>query len=162
MVTTGAAGTQAGVTNSGTAGAAVLNFTIPQGAAGAGGGGAVGGTAFAAVYHAVSFSFIYYSVSGATAAASEMATPAVLTWVPAACTATGLSVLSQQGNTITVTLRAGPMGSLADTVLSCTAAAGGSCTAAGSVAVAAGGFVDLSVTGANGAVAAVWTALGCS
>jgi hypothetical protein len=122
----------------------------------------VGSPAFAAVYHAVSFSFIYYSVSSATAAASEMATPAVLTWVPAACTATGLSVLSQQGNAITVTLRAGPMGSMADTALSCTAAAGGSCTVAGSVVVAAGSFVDLSVSGANGAAAAVWTAVGCS
>lgn len=36
--TTGAAGTNASVTNSGTTSAAVLNFTIPQGAAGANGG----------------------------------------------------------------------------------------------------------------------------
>lgn len=40
-VTTGAAGTQAQVTNSGTASAAVLNFTIPKGADGTGGSGAV-------------------------------------------------------------------------------------------------------------------------
>jgi hypothetical protein len=38
-VTTGAAGTSASVTNAGTSSAAVLNFTIPQGADGAGGGG---------------------------------------------------------------------------------------------------------------------------
>lgn len=41
-VTTGAAGTSATVTNSGTSSAAVLNFTIPQGAAGA--AGATGAT----------------------------------------------------------------------------------------------------------------------
>lgn len=40
-VTTGAPGTQAQVTNSGTTSAAVLNFTIPKGADGAGGSGAV-------------------------------------------------------------------------------------------------------------------------
>src|ERR1035441_1010823 len=38
-VTTGAAGTSVAVTNSGTSSAAVLNFTIPQGAPGTGGGG---------------------------------------------------------------------------------------------------------------------------
>ncbi len=37
-VTTGAAGTSASVTNSGTSGAAVLDFTIPRGATGATGG----------------------------------------------------------------------------------------------------------------------------
>ena len=58
-VTTGAAGSQASVTNSGTASAAVLNFTIPQGAAGTGGvgsgGGGTSGIPFARSYHAVSF-----------------------------------------------------------------------------------------------------------
>src|SRR5260370_1199956 len=62
-VTTGAAGSQASVINSGTANAAVLNFTIPQGAPGAGGGGGGGGTSgipFASLYHAVSFNFVFY------------------------------------------------------------------------------------------------------
>ena len=44
-VTTGAPGTQAQVTNSGTTSAAVLNFTIPKGADGAGGSGAVSSVA---------------------------------------------------------------------------------------------------------------------
>jgi collagen type VII alpha len=43
-VTTGAAGTSAVITNSGTSGAAVFDFTIPQGAAGTGTVTSVGGT----------------------------------------------------------------------------------------------------------------------
>ena len=43
-VTTGAAGTSASVTNSGTSSAAILNFTIPQGAAGANGANGTAGT----------------------------------------------------------------------------------------------------------------------
>ena len=164
-VTTGAAGTAAAVTNSGTASAAVLNFVIPQGVAGAAGsgtgaGGGTSGIPFASTYHAVSFNFIYYSVNSSTSSASELAP--VLTWVPAGCTATELTVFSQQANPITVTLRAGTAGSLADTALACTAASGASCTATGSVAVAAGSFVDLSVSGSNGTPAGVWTAVACN
>ncbi|HEX3968675.1 MAG TPA: DNRLRE domain-containing protein, partial [Edaphobacter sp.] len=74
-VTTGAAGSQASVTNAGTANAAVLNFTIPQGAAGTGGGtgggGETSGIPFASLYHAVSFNFSFYSVNSANSAATE-------------------------------------------------------------------------------------------
>ena len=164
-VTTGLAGTAASVTNSGTPAAAVLNFTIPQGAAGAngsggGGGGGTSGIPFASMYHSVSFGAIYYSVNNTNASAGEDAS--VLTWVPAACSATTLTVFSQQSNVVTVTLRNGPPGSLTNTALACQAASGGSCTVTGSVAVAAGSFVDLSMTGASGTPAGVWTALGCN
>jgi hypothetical protein len=70
-------------------------------------------------------------------------------------------VFSQQSNTVTVTLRAGVVGSIANTALSCAATSGGSCTATGSVAVPAGGFVDVTITGASGTAAGVWTALEC-
>jgi hypothetical protein len=164
-VTTTAAGTQATVTNSGTASAAVLNFTIPQGVAGAngtGGGGGGGGTSgipFASMYHAVSFNFFYYSVNNANSSATEGA--GVLTWVPAGCTATRLVVYSQSSNTINVTLRQGLPGGMADTALACPVTAGASCTATGSVAVAAGNFVDLNITGASDTPVGVWTALAC-
>jgi hypothetical protein len=164
-VTTGAAGSAATVTNSGTASAAVLNFTIPQGAAGANGTG--GGTSSApgalsgSMYHAVSFNNLYYSVSNTNAAGGESVS--VLTWIPSGCTATTLSVYSQQAQAITVTLRQGIPSSMADTALVCTAAAsGGSCSVTGSVAIAAGNFVDLRVNNANGTAAAVWTALTCN
>ena len=162
-VTTGLAGTQALVTNTGTAGTAVLNFTIPQGTAGTNGSGSGGGASastFLSMYHAVSFSTSFYSVNSPTASASEGA--AVLTWVPAACTATSLTVFSQQSNAVTVTLRNGAPGSMTDTLLACVAASGGSCTVTGSAAVAARSFVSLSVTGASGTPAGVWTAVGCS
>jgi Collagen triple helix repeat (20 copies) len=166
-VTTGLAGSAAAVTNSGTANTAVLNFTIPQGAAGtngSGGGSGGGGLgSFASMYHAVSFNTKYYSLNTPNASLTE--DPSVLAWVPLACTATTLSVSSQQGNAVTVTLRqgaSGSSGSMADTVLACTAAAGGTCSVTGSVAVAAGSFLDLSVTGANANTAGVWTAVGCN
>jgi len=167
-VTTGAAGSEVRVTNSGTTSAAVLNFAIPQSAAGPPGSGGSGGSGtFAATYHAVSFLNIYYSVSNSSASASELgpaATPgSVLTWVPAGCTATAPNVYSQQTNTITVTLQAGAApGSLSPTALSCRAAPGVACTALGSVAIGAGNFVDLSVGGASGTAAGVWTSLTCN
>ena len=163
-VTTGAPGTQAAVTNSGTASAAVLNFTIPQGAPGAngtgGGGGGTSGIPFAAMYHSVSFQTNFYSVNNPNASVNE--DQSVLTWVPAGCTATMLTVFSQQSNTITVTLRQGSPGNMVGTALSCSASSGGSCTSTGSVTVAAGSFVDLSVTGESGMAAGVWTALSCN
>jgi len=166
-VTTGAAGSAATVTNSGTSSAAVLNFTIPQGAAGtsgtggSGGGAGTSGIAFQAVIHAVNYSSLYYSVNNGNAAFSE-STGTVLTWVPGGCTATKLMVYSQQGGTITVTLRQGMPGSMASTALACTASANTSCTATGSVPVLAGSFVDLNIAGANGTASNVWTALACN
>jgi hypothetical protein len=167
-VSTGAAGSMAAVTNSGTATAAVLNFTIPQGAAGAngtgggtgGGSGGASGALSGSMYHLVSFNNLFYSVSN-TNATGGGEDPSVLTWVPAGCTATRLSVYSQQLNAITVVLRQGTPGNMADTALSCQAAANGSCSVTGSVAVAPGSFVDLGVSGANGTPLAVWMALAC-
>jgi hypothetical protein len=161
-VTTGLAGTQAIVTNSGTAAAAVLNFTLPQGAAGlnGSGGGGVSAAGFLSMYHSVSFNFVYYSVNSSNASASEGVS--ILTWVPAACTATSLTVFSQQTNAVTVTLRQGTPGAMANTALACVATSGVSCSVTASVPVAAGSFVDLSVTGASGTAAGVWTAVGCS
>ncbi|MEO8735346.1 MAG: DNRLRE domain-containing protein [Edaphobacter sp.] len=162
-VTTGAAGSQAMVTNSGTASAAVLNFTIPQGAAGANGtgGGSGGGILSGSMYHLVSFSYNFFSVKNTNASATEDAS--VLTWIPSGCTATTLSVFSQQTNAISVVLRQGTPGNMVDTPLACTAAAsGGTCVGTGSVAVAAGSFVDFGVSKANGIAGAVWMALACS
>lgn len=162
-VTTGAAGSLASVTNSGSASAAVLNFTIPQGAAGTngtgGGPGGVSGALSGSMFHMVSFNNIFYSVSNTNASGSEDAS--TLTWVPAGCTATTLSVYSQQLNAITVTARQGLPGSMTDTALSCSAASNGSCSVTGSVSVAAGSFVDFKVNNANGTPGGVWMALAC-
>ena len=162
-VTTGAAGTPAKVTNSGTNSAAVLNFVLPQGAAGTGGSGGtqtLSGIPFVSTYHSVSFNSNFYSVNGSASVYTEG--PAVLTWVPGACTATRLVVFSQQQNTITVSLRLGatPL-SMAEAGLACTVSSGGSCSVSASVPVTAGSFVDYAITGTSGTAAAVWTALEC-
>ncbi len=159
-VSTGAAGTNATVVNSGTSTAAVLNFTIPQGAAGSGGTGGGAAAAPLAMYHAVSYATSFYSVANPNASASEQAS--ILTWVPNACTATSLSVYSQQGATITVTLRNGAPGSMANTGLSCSVSTNQSCTSSGSVAIAAGSFVDLEITHPDSNPAGVWTAFACN
>ena len=167
-VTTGAAGSAASVTNVGTAMAAVLNFNIPQGAPGADGtgtssvgGGGTSGITFQSVVHAVSFNSLYYSVNNANAALNESG-GTMLTWVPGGCTATKLMVYSQQGGTITVTLRQGMPGSMMPTTLACSASSNTSCTGNGSVPITAGSFVDLSITGSNGTASNVWTALACN
>ena len=172
-VSTLAAGAMATVTNVGTANAAVLNFGVPQGAAGAtgaqgaagsgggGGGTTASGSSFSAMYHSVSFSTSFYAVNTPNAAASE--TAAVLAFVPKGCAATRLDVYSQQSNNVTVTLRMAAAGSaLADTTLKCTTAVG-SCTLtlATPVTVAAGSMIDFSISGASGTPAGVWTALEC-
>jgi len=164
-VTTGAPGTAATVTNSGTSSAAVLNFTIPQGQTGAtgssGGAGTGGGLgSFASTYHSVSFSTNFYSVSSANSSASEQGS--VLTWVPSGCTATSLSAYSQQGNTIQVILRNGMPGSMAATSLTCAVSTNSSCTSTGSVTIPPGSFVDLQISGSNGSLAPVWTAIACN
>ena len=159
-VTTLAAGAQVTVTNSGTAQAAVLNFGIPQGAAGTGGSGT--GTSsgtFAAMYHAVSFNSLYYAVNSLNASLTE--TPSTMAWVPLGCTATELDVYSQQSATITVTLRSGTPGAMADTAIACPVATNGSCTSTGAVAIPPGSFIDLRVSSASGTAAGVWTSLQC-
>ena len=160
-VTTLAAGSSAAVTNTGTSQAAVLNFAIPQGAAGSGSGSGSGTSSgtFAAMYHAVSYNAIYYSVNAPTSAASE--TSAVLAWVPLGCTATELSVYSQQSGAIAVTLRSGTPGAMATTALSCSPATNASCTVMGAVTIPAGGFIDLQISAASGTIAGVWTSLQC-
>ena len=166
IISTGAPGTQAAVTNSGTASAAILNFTIPQGATGApgSGGGGTSGIAFASMYHSVqnTQNYPYYSVSNPNGSTVESTPNSVLTWVPAGCTATALKVFSEQGGTITATLRIGTPGNMVSSAdLTCTATTGSSCSATGSDAVPAGGFVDLVLSGANNVPGAVWTALAC-
>jgi hypothetical protein len=162
-VTTGAPGTAAAVTNSGTSSAAVLNFTIPQGATGSGGAAGASGTdiSAASVYHSVSNSFLYYSVtSGNFSGGSD--TAQVLTWVPNGCTATRLMVYSQQLQTITVRMRLGQPGAMSDTALVCVVSPNSSCTATGSIAVPPGSFIDFSALGATGTPSPVWTALSCT
>jgi hypothetical protein len=112
------------------------------------------------MYHSVSFSTHFYSVSNTSASATE--TASILTWIPSGCAATSLTAYSQQVNTITVKMRMGTPSSMADTELSCSVSAGSSCTSAVSVAVPAGSFVDLEIEGPNGQQAGVWTALTCN
>lgn len=164
-VTTGAAGTTASVVNTGSSSAAVLNFTIPQGArgvpgSGGGTGGGTSGVAYATMYHSVSYAATYYSVNNTNQSGSE--SPAVLSWVPDGCTATKLVVYSEQAATITVTLRTGLPGAMADTALACSVATGRSCTGTTPVAVAAGQFVELGITHADATAQPVWTALSCN
>ncbi|MDE1175506.1 MAG: DNRLRE domain-containing protein [Edaphobacter sp.] len=157
--------TPASVTNSGSSSAAVLNFSIPQGAPGQSGGGSGGGSEmtgipFASMYHAVSFNSNYYSLSAATASSTE--TDTVLTWVARDCTVSQLSVYSKQSNNITVTLRAGPAGAIVSTSLACTLSTNTACTATGSLAVTANSFLDIQISGASGTAAGVWTAVACN
>jgi hypothetical protein len=160
-VTTLAAGSSATVTNTGTTQTAVLNFGIPQGVAGTSGTSTTTSSgSFAAMYHSVNYTTLYYAVNTPNAAASEGAS--VMAWIPLGCTATRLDVSSQQSGNITVTLRAGAtLATMADTALKCSPQTSGSCPALGSVSIPAGDFVDLRIDGASSSAAGVWTALTC-
>ena len=161
-VTSAAPGGSAAVSNSGTDSAAILNFTIPQGAPGAAGTGGSSsgvGSGFGSMVHQVSYAAVYYAVNNPNQSASEDAS--VLSWVPNGCNATGLQVFSQQGSTITVTLRVGTPGAMADSSLSCQVSTGGTCSATGAINVSAGSFVDLVMTHADSVAQGVWTALSC-
>jgi hypothetical protein len=165
-VTTLPAGSQVTVTNSGTNSAAVLNFGIPQGAAGSGSGSGSGGSTgstgnpmTAAIYHPVSYSTSYYAINSPNASAME--TAAILAWMPQQCTASRLDVYSQQSAAIKVTLRVGSPAAMTDTALSCSPATNGSCSITGTVLVPAGEFLDLRIDYASGTPAGVWTAVEC-
>jgi hypothetical protein len=161
-VTTLPAGSQATVTNTGTPQAAVLNFGIPHGPAGAAGGSGTGASTgtFAATYHAVSYGSQFYSVNSPLSSTSET-DGSVLAWVPRGCTATELEVYSLQTQTITVTLRSGTLTAMQNSALSCSAGTKGNCTVSGAVAIPAGSFIDYEVTGTPVTAAAVWTSLQC-
>jgi hypothetical protein len=176
-VATGAPGTQATVTNTGTNSAAVLNFTIPQGATGpagsggSGGGSGTSGIPFASVCHpepsggSPGITIEYYSVNASTSGASESAS--MQTWVPAGCSVTALNVYSQLTAQTTLTLRTLPSpSSSATTLLTCTIAAGPSTTACvipAGTQVPADYFVDYSIVSQNGpANPGIWTALACN
>jgi len=174
-VTTGAAGSSAQITNSGTSTAAVLNFTIPQGATGpagsGGGGGNSSGISGAAISHvepsggSPGLTPEYYSVNNSNAGATESS--AVMTWVPLGCTVTSLNVYSQLTAQSTLTLRtlATPV-STASTLLTCTIAAGPAstdCTVPDGTQVSPGTFIDYSIVSQNGpANPGIWTALACN
>jgi hypothetical protein len=112
------------------------------------------------MYHPVNYNSLYYAVNSPNANSTETS-GSVLAWVPLGCTATQLNVYSQQSGSITVTLRAGPAGALADTELGCSPSTNGSCTATGPVVIAAGEFIDFRFNSTSGATAGVWTALQC-
>jgi hypothetical protein len=162
-VTTLAAGSSATVTNSGTSQAAVLNFGIPQGAAGAAGSSGsttATGNAYAAMYHSVSYATTYYAVNAAAASSSESGS--VLAWVPLGCTVSRLDVYSQQSGAVKVTLRNGASPStMSDTTINCTPSTSGSCPALGSVVIPPGSFIDYRFDYASGTAAGVWTSLQC-
>lgn len=162
-VTTLAAGSSATVTNSGTAQAAVLNFGIPQGAAGASGSSgstSSSGSPTTGVYHAVNYNNFYYALNSPNA--SNIENESVLAWIPKGCTATELDVESHQSGNIKVTLRVGSSaGNMADTVLFCSPS-GGTCSVAGAVSIPAGSFVDLRIDYSSSNAAGVWTALSCN
>jgi hypothetical protein len=173
-VNTGAAGTNASVTNTGTSTAAILNFTIPQGAtgpAGSGGSGGTSGISGAAMAHieptggSPGLTPEYYSVSSPTASSTESA--AVLTWVPSRCTVTSLNVYSQLTAQTTLTLRAlATPTSSASVLLTCAVAAGPAsttCSVPNGTQVSEGYFIDYSIISANGPTSpAIWTALACN
>jgi hypothetical protein len=175
-ITTGAPGTQAAVTNSGTDSAAILNFTIPQGATGPAGSGGSGsgvgasGIPFASVYHlepsgTPGLSIGFYSVNSTASNSSE--TAAVLTWVPNACTVTALSVYSQLAWPTTLTLRTlATPSSTAATLLTCSVSAAPStttCSVPNGTQINAGYFVDYGIVNQSGPTSpAIWTALACN
>jgi hypothetical protein len=149
-VATSAAGTTATVTNSGTSNEAVLNFTFPQ--------AETSGLPAISTYHQLTALSSYYSVNSPAAYATEA--NAALTWGPNGCTATKLSVYSQEGNLVAVTLRQGTPGNMSATALTCTVALN-SCTTTEGVTINAGSFVDLSIT-TTAIDTDVWTLLICN
>ncbi len=167
-VTTGSAGSSASVVNVGSSSAAVLNFTIPQGAAGAAGTGSgsssgstgTSGIPFTSMYHSVSYAATYYSINNTNQSSTEVAS--VLTWVPTGCTATQLTVFSQQAATITVTMRVGTPGSMVNSALTCQVSQSQSCTATSPVTISAGSFLDLSIVNSNSNPSGVWSLVACN
>jgi hypothetical protein len=162
----------------------VLNFGIPQGAAGSGGSSSSSAISPLPVYRVVN-NYLYYPLQSSFVISSINATTpyaitlipgtssnttapySALTWVPIGCTATKLSVYSLQSVAITVTLQTGTTSTMTDSALQCSASTGSSCSVSGSVNIPANSFVDYHITntstGSNPSptAAGVWTSLVC-
>ena len=166
--TTGAAGTSANVTNSGTSSAADLNFTIPQGVPGTGGSSPNAGIAFTTVARRMTteeYANPVQAIAGSAPPIDEQ-----FIWVAVSCTITALQVYSKYTEDLEVDLQfnlSGAGGSTGSTGLFCMAPANGNgCTATGSVTVTAGSFLIFHITEVSTGVAptgtgVIWTSFGC-
>jgi hypothetical protein len=160
-VTTGAAGTDASVTNSGTSSAAILNFTIPRGDAGTG-GGASGGAVFTALHPVTGglSGMTYYNPVNDERANSEGALQ--MAYFPA-CTVSGLKFKNTSSSAVTVDFRTGTApGSMATVSgATCTVAANAITTCTGPGALSADSLMDFKMTTSAAGPLYVWSSFTC-
>ncbi len=165
-VTTLSPGAAAIVTNSGTAQNVLLNFGIPQGAAGTGGtSNSVPGESFPAIAHSTTNASPIVSLSSGNAGVTpeSLSNFAAVTWMPRACSAVRLDVYSTQATAGGITLHVGTApGSMSSTAMSCTFGANAhSCSAPGPISIAQGSFIDAAVSGMTSSSTYVWTSFEC-
>ena len=163
-VTTGAAGTPAAATITGSAATPVLNLTIPQGVAGAAGSGSgSGGAVFASVHTTQSnlTAAQFYTLGQDKTYTNE--SPAAMTLMPASCLVSSVRLYNSAGANATVEFRAGTTPTTLTTRFSCTAAANVTTTCNPSSANdLSGTLADLRITGGSSATSYVFATFSCN
>ena len=160
--TTGAPGTNASVTNSGTPTAVQLNFVIPQGAAGTGGSGSGSGV-FTTVHTvaAMNAGLQVYSplVDGHSAGDAFN----VLAYLPSTCKLTTVLVYNSSGSDAKFEIHTGTPGNMTVTAAgTCTVKANSATTCTGPGTLGSNNFVSFGITSGIAATTYLYTQFACS
>ena len=160
--TTGAPGTNASVTNSGTPTAVQLNFVIPQGAAGTGGSGSGSGV-FTTVHTvaAMNAGLQVYSplVDGHSAGDAFN----VLAYLPSTCKLTTVLVYNSSGTDAKFEIHTGTPGNMTVTAAgTCTVKANSATTCTGPGTLGSNNFVSFGITSGLAATTYLYTQFACS
>ncbi len=160
--TTGAPGTNASVTNSGTPTAVQLNFVIPQGAAGTGGSGSGSGV-FTTVHTvaAMNAGLQVYSplVDGHSAGDAFN----VLAYLPSTCKLTTVLVYNASGTDAKFEIHTGTPGNMTVTAAgTCTVKANSATTCTGPGTLGSNNFVSFGITSEIAATTYLYTQFACS
>jgi hypothetical protein len=156
---TGAAGTDAIVTNVGTATAIQLDFTIPQGAAGT---GSSGGGVYSAVHTVppANMGSLVYSPLVDTRASGDAF--AVLGFLPSTCRVSSVLIYNSSVVDATFEVHTGTPGNMSVFSTSCTAKAGSATMCTGPGLLGANNFMSFGVTTTNTANSYLYTQFACN
>jgi hypothetical protein len=160
--TTGAAGTSASVTNSGTATALQLDFVIPQGAAGTGGSSAGSGV-FTTVHTVAALNAGLQVYSPLVDGHSAGDAFAVLGYLPSTCKLSTVLVYNSSATDAKFEIHTGTPGNMAVTAVgTCVVRASSSTTCTGPGTLGSNSFVSFGITSETGSTSFLYTQFSCN
>jgi hypothetical protein len=159
---TGPAGSNAVVTNVGTATNVQLDFTIPQGVAGASGGTGAGSGVYTTVHSVASSPNGLQVYSPLVDAHSSSDAFNLLGWLPSTCNIATVQVYNSSSTDASFEIHTGTPGHMAVTSAgTCTATAGATTTCTGPGTLGSNNFVSFGITSASSVTTYLYTQFAC-